>query len=50
MTESLMNANGPVLQLGAELQLERMTAPVREALLTYGLGADLQPIHAGERA
>jgi len=36
--------------LGAELQLERMTAPVREVLLTYGLGPDLLPIQAGERA
>ena len=36
--------------LGASLRLDRLSAPVREALLTYGLGADLQPIHAGERA
>lgn len=36
--------------LSAGLRLEHMTAPVREALRTYGLGADLQPIHAGERA
>jgi phospholipid transport system transporter-binding protein len=46
----LLAARQSLAALGAELQLERMTAPVREVLLTYGLGPDLQPIQAGERA